>query len=165
MAWKSVQPSHAAVEKDDALLTRDRMLGRRVRSGHTGPGVKPADLASPEVHRPDRAAVAVEAPRHEAGAGHLERAVHDDRAVRRRVEPRLERGADARAAAVDLDDLAEHVEAVARVDARRVAEVAVGHLAAGVRSRRVGEAGVEANLPQAVLGTVRIDLLQHQLRG
>src|SRR3954470_397417 len=143
MAWKSAQPSHAAVEKDDALLTRDRMLCRPVRSGHTGPGVKPADLASPEVHRPDRAAVAVEAPRHEAGAGHLERAVHDDGPVRRRVEPGLEGGAHPGAAAVNLDDLAEHVELVARMDVRGVAEVAVAHLVARVRSRRVGEAAVE----------------------
>src|SRR4051812_12680883 len=122
-------------------------------------------LASPEVHRPDRAAVAVEASRHEASPGHLERAVHDDGPVWRRVEPGLEGRADPGAATVDLDDLAEHVEAVARVDARRVAEVAVAHLIARVRSRRVGEAAVEANLPQAVLGPVRVDLLQHQLRG
>src|SRR5205085_7207530 len=82
-------------------------------------------LLPPEVHRPDRLAVAVEATGHVSGAGHLEAAVEDDRAVRRRVDPRLERGPHPGAAAVHLDDLAEHVELVARVDVRRVAEVAV----------------------------------------
>src|SRR3954462_8134395 len=94
-------------------------------------------LPASEVHRPDRAAVAVEASGHEAGPGHLERAVHDDGPVRRRVEPGLEGGAHPGAATVDLDDLAELVDLVARMDVRGVAEVAVAHLVARIRSRRV----------------------------
>src|SRR3954452_22081494 len=134
-------------------------------AGTAAQGGNRRGLPSSVVHRPDRAAVAVEVSRHEAGPGHLERAVHDDGPVRRRVEPGLEGGTHPGAPTVDLDDLAEHVELVACMDVRRVAEVAVAHLVARVRSGRVGEAAIEANLPQAVLGTVRIDLLQYQLRG